>query len=63
MTYQLTKNQFDSIDFSDASSLMPELGTQIELNCWGLTLLTFQRWGEPLILPNIDTNDDTYIAT
>jgi len=67
MTYQLdiTANLFDSIDFSEASAfinLMPKLGKYVELNCWGITLLTSKRWGEPLILPNIDTNDDTYIA-
>lgn len=67
MTYQLdiTKNQFDSIDFSEASAfinLMPKLGTHVELNCWGITLLTSQRWGKPLKLTGIDFNDDTYIA-
>jgi hypothetical protein len=64
MTYQLniTKNQFDSIDFSEASAFMPKLGTYVELNCWGITLLTSQRWGKPLKLPGIDFNDDAYIA-
>jgi len=67
MIYQLniTKNQFDFIDFSEASALInfiPELGNYVELNCWGITLLTSQRWGEALKVPGIDFNDDTYIA-
>jgi len=69
MTYQLniTKNQFDFIDFSEASAfinVMPELSTTVELYFWGITLLTSSTWGKPLILPNIDINsdDDIYIA-
>jgi hypothetical protein len=69
MTYQLniTANQFDSIDFSECSvflKVLPELGPQVELYGWGITLLTSQRWGEPLALPGIriDSSDDTYIA-
>jgi len=45
MTEQLdiTANQFNLIDFSEASAflnLMPTLGTLVELHFWGITLLT-----------------------
>jgi hypothetical protein len=69
MTYQLdiTGPQFDSIDFSEASALInliPKLDQQIELQFWGITLLTSQRWGNPLVLSGIPLNsdDDIYIA-
>jgi hypothetical protein len=69
MSYQLdiTGNQFDFIDFSEASAyvnLIPKLGHQIELHFWGITLLTSQVWGEPLRLSGIEhnANDDIYIA-
>jgi hypothetical protein len=70
MTYQLniTANQFDSIDFSESSvflKVLPELGPQVELYGWGITLLTSQQWGEPLVLPtgiHIDSSNNTYIA-
>ena len=69
MTYQLdiTGNQFDFVDFSEASALInliPKLEPQIELHFWGITLLTSQTWGAPLILPGIEvnSNDDIYIA-
>ena len=69
MTYLLdiTGNQFDFVDFSEASALInliPKLGHQIELHFWGITLLTSQLWGEPLKLSGIEinSNDDIYIA-
>ena len=63
----ITGNQFDFVDFSEASTyvnLIPKLGDVIELHFWGITLLTSQVWGEPLKLSGIElnANDDTYIA-
>jgi hypothetical protein len=70
MTEQLdiTANQFNLIDFSEASAflnLMPTLGTQVELHFWGITLLTSKKRRKPLILPNVnleESNSNTYIA-
>lgn len=70
MTYQLdiTANQFDFIDFSEASAfinLMPTLGTSVELYFWGITLLTSKQRRKPLVLPDInleESNSNTYIA-
>jgi len=68
MTNQLdiTANQFNSIDFSEASAflnLMPILGTHVELHFWGITLLTSKQRRKPLILPNVNLEDsNTYIA-
>ncbi len=63
----ITGNQFDFVDFSEASTyvnLIPKLGDVIELHFWGITLLTSQVWGEPLKLSGreLNANDDTYIA-
>ena len=59
MTYQLdiTANRFDFIDFSEASAfinLMPILETTVELNFWGVTLLTSKQRRKPLNLPGIN---------
>jgi len=70
MTYQLdiTANQFDLIDFSEASAfinLMPTLGKNVELYFWGITLLTSKQRKKPLLLPDItlkQSNSNTYIA-
>ncbi|MDM8557249.1 hypothetical protein [Candidatus Parabeggiatoa sp. HSG14] len=70
MTNQLdiTTNQFNLIDFSEASAfinIMPILGTHVELNFWGITLLTSKQRKKPLILPDInleEPNSNTYIA-
>jgi hypothetical protein len=70
MTYQLdiTANRVDFIDFSEASAfinLMPVLETTVELNFWGVTLLTSKQRRKPLTLPGINIeqpNSNIYVA-
>jgi hypothetical protein len=70
MIYQLniTAYKFDFIDFSESSAffnLMPQLGSQVELQTWGITLLTSEYRRNPLKLQGIKTADPSsniYIA-
>ena len=64
----ITANQFNLIDFSEASAFlnfMPTLETRVELYFWGITLLTSKQRRKPLILPEVNlenSNSNIYIA-